>query len=109
MIFQKQTTSATLFQISSQNPTRQIFQFQSKNVDFTGGGSLQEKSGFKKNSGILPELQFYWTPYQRRWYVARKAEIDEIPSELKNKPRVGQTIVKFLSDQTYSLVPTSKL
>ena len=72
-----------------------------------GEGSIQENSVSKKNSGILD--QFYWTPYQRRWYVARKAEIDEIPSKLKNKPRVGQTIVKFLGDQTYSLVQTSKL
>ena len=28
---------------------------------------------------------------------------------MKDKPRVGQTIVKFLGDQTYSLVPTSRL
>ena len=66
-----------------------------------GEGSLQE------NSGIL--VQFYWAPYQRRWYAARKAEIEEIPSKLKNQPRVGQTVVKFLGDKTYSLVSTSKL
>ena len=81
-----------------------------KTSTLLGGGSLQENSFSKKNSGILPDsVQFYWTPYQRRWYVARKAEIDEIPSKLKDKPRVGQTIVKFLGDQTYSLVPTAKL
>ena len=28
---------------------------------------------------------------------------------MENKPRVGQTIVKFLGDKTYSLVSTSKL
>ena len=73
-----------------------------------GEGSLQENS-VSKNSKNNSDVQFYWTPYQRRWYVTRKAEIEEIPSKLKNKPRVGQTIVKFLGDQTYSLVQTSKL
>ena len=67
-----------------------------------GKESLQENSVSKKNSRIL--VQFYWTPYQMRWYVARKAEIEEKPSKLKNKPRVEQTIVKFSGDQIYSLL-----
>ena len=35
--------------------------------------------------------------------------MEEIPSKLENKPHVGQTVVRFLCDKTYSLVSTSKL
>ena len=80
-----------------------------KPLTLLGEGSLQENSVFKNSKNPEIPAQFYWTPYQRRWYVARKAEIKEIPSKLENKPRVGQTVVRFLGDKTYSLVSTSKL
>ena len=68
-----------------------------------GGGSCENK----ENS---PNPKFYWAPFQRHWYVARKAgKNDEIPAKLKNKRRDDQTIVKFLGDQTYSTLPTTKL
>ena len=80
-----------------------------KPLTLLGEGSLQENSVFKNSKNPEIPAQFYWTPYQRRWYVAKKAEIKEIPSKLENKPHVGQTVVRFLCDKTFSLVSTSKL
>ena len=51
-----------------------------------GGGSCEDTESPQNP-------QFYWAPFQRHWYVARKAEKDEIPSKLENKLRDGQTIV----------------
>ena len=51
-------------------------------------------------------------PFQRHWYVARKAYKDKIPIKLKNKAgltKQKQVIVQFLGDQTYSMIPEAKL
>ena len=51
----------------------------------------------------------FWAPFQRKFYAATKAKIDEIPSKLKSKMKENFTVVKFLVDCTYSMIPTEKL
>ena len=51
----------------------------------------------------------FWAPFQRKFYAAREAKVDEMPSQLKQKLKDGSTAVRFLSDGTFSLIPTIKL
>ena len=56
--------------------------------------------------------KIFWAPFQRHWYVARKAHQDEIPTKLKNKAELTkqkQVVIQFLGDQTYSMIPEAKL
>ena len=49
---------------------------------------------------------------QRRWYVARAATNEEIPTSLENKlskVKEPSVVVQFVVDDKYSIIPTKKI
>ena len=45
----------------------------------------------------------------RKWYFVQKATDEETPDELRNRKVNEATVVKFLCDETYSIVPNTRI
>ena len=52
---------------------------------------------------------FFWAMFNRKWYVVQKATDEETPDELRNRKVNEATVVKFLCDETYSIVPNTRI
>ena len=60
-------------------------------------------------SGGENSREFFWAMFNRKWYVVQKATDEETPDELRNRKVNEATVVKFLCDETYSIVPNTRI
>ena len=57
-------------------------------------------------------IEWVWALFQRKWYVAKIANDEEIPASLKNKTskcKESLKVVQFAVDEKYSIVPMRKI
>ena len=107
-----QTKSNSLLRV--QRMLHSCFKFFIKTrFQFSGGGC---SDGLNKEEEQRPSAitdpKWVWVLYQRKWYVARIANNEEIPTSLKNKmskSKEPSTVVQFVVDDEYSIFPMRKI